>query len=171
MAELERTLSARGVAPLWRLLRLIASAMVFVLMTLTLVDVLGRYFLNAPLYGAYELTEVGMGVLVFAALPLVTAREQHVTVDLFDQLFSARRQRLRQIGVHLASAIVMSFIAWRVWLEGGKAAENNLTTAALFLPMAPLIFYMAAMAAITGVVMVALAWQYWRHHDHTEGRR
>ena len=38
---------------------------------LTCVDVVGRYFLNRPLTGAFELTEHAMGALVFSSLPLV----------------------------------------------------------------------------------------------------
>ena len=37
----------------------IAAVILFALMLLTCVDVVGRYFLNMPIYGGFELTEVG----------------------------------------------------------------------------------------------------------------
>jgi len=42
------------------------------MMVLTFVDVVGRYLLNRPLRGAFELTELGLVVLIFAGLPLVS---------------------------------------------------------------------------------------------------
>src|SRR5258707_10984481 len=61
-----------------------AAAVMLFLMLLTCVDVVGRYFLNKPLTGGFELTEVLLASLIFAGLPLVTLRGDHITVDLFD---------------------------------------------------------------------------------------
>lgn len=48
------------------------------IMFLMLIDVTGRYLFNAPLPGAAEIIELAMGVCVFAALPLVTASNEHI---------------------------------------------------------------------------------------------
>ena len=53
---------------------------------MTCIDVVGRYFLNSPLDGATELTQLMMGLIVFAILPTVCYREEHVSVDLLDLL-------------------------------------------------------------------------------------
>src|SRR6266852_5508558 len=66
------------------LLGYVAAALMLSLMLLTCVDVVGRYFLNKPLTGGFELTEVLLASLIFAGLPLVTLRGDHITVDLFD---------------------------------------------------------------------------------------
>ena len=44
--------------------------MLFAMMALTFVDVIGRYVVNSPLLGAYELTEVLLALVVFGAVPL-----------------------------------------------------------------------------------------------------
>ena len=62
----------------------VAAALILCLMLLTCVDVVGRYFLNKPVTGGFELTEVLLAALIFAGLPLVTLRGDHITVDLFD---------------------------------------------------------------------------------------
>ena len=62
----------------------IAAALMFCLMLLTCVDVVGRYFFNKPVTGGFELTEMLLAALIFAGLPLVTLRGDHITVDLFD---------------------------------------------------------------------------------------
>ena len=85
-----------GPLGLWagRLLGVVAAIDLFAMMMLTFIDVTGRKLTGTvafakPVYGAYEITELLMGVLIFSALPLVTAREGHVTIDIFDRLVPA----------------------------------------------------------------------------------
>ena len=73
-----------------RLFGAIASLALLGMVLLTCVDVIGRYVLNRPITGAFELDEMSMGALVFASLPLVSLRRQHVTVDLLDWVLPAR---------------------------------------------------------------------------------
>ena len=61
-----------------------SSLVLFALMVMTCIDVIGRYFFNSPLDGATELTQLMMGLIVFAILPTVCYREEHVSVDLLD---------------------------------------------------------------------------------------
>nr|WP_321443732.1 TRAP transporter small permease [uncultured Cohaesibacter sp.] len=60
----------------------IAALLVTGLVLVTCVDVVGRYAFNAPLSGAFELTQVCLAALVFVALPLTTLHGGHVEVDL-----------------------------------------------------------------------------------------
>jgi TRAP-type C4-dicarboxylate transport system permease small subunit len=128
-------------------------------MIITVLDVLGRYFLNAPLIGAFELTKVFMGMMTFAALPLVSAYERHITVGLFDPLLdrTRRRQAARLCLVNLIGAIFMGFMAWRIWLLALDLSGSGLTTPSLLIPMAPFAFYMAAMAVLTMFALIAVA--------------
>ncbi len=61
-----------------------AALVLFGLMALTCADVVGRYFLGMPISGAFEMTEMLLASLIFAGLPLVTLRNDHITVDLLD---------------------------------------------------------------------------------------
>src|SRR4029077_1450758 len=67
-------------------LGVIAAVLLFGLMVLTCVDVVGRYFLNRPVYGAFEITEMLLAALIFLGLPLVTLRNEHVNVDVLDPI-------------------------------------------------------------------------------------
>jgi hypothetical protein len=66
---------------LWidRVLGLVAAALLFGLMMLTAVDVVSRYIFNWPLRGAFELTELGLLVLIFAGLPLASRRGELIS--------------------------------------------------------------------------------------------
>src|SRR5690625_3627836 len=66
------------------LLELLAAVALFLLMCLTCIDVVGRYFFSRPLIGATELTEIGLSFVIFAAMPVITWRGGHIVVDLID---------------------------------------------------------------------------------------
>ena len=69
---------------LHRILGGLAATLLFLLMLLTLIDVVGRYGFNAPVNGSYEITELLLAAIIFSALPLVSAKDAHITVDLID---------------------------------------------------------------------------------------
>ena len=59
-----------------KLLGLISAVVLFLMMIITTVDVFGRYVLNKPLPGGFEMTEMALAVLIYAALPLVSMRRE-----------------------------------------------------------------------------------------------
>src|SRR5688500_7383459 len=118
-------------------LALVAGSVLFVMMVITFIDVFGRKFLNMPLYGGYEITEFLMGTLIFSALPLVTAREDHVTIDVLDQIVPPRWQRWQRVVVTAISAFVLAYIAWRLWLLSFELLKHNEVTMTLHIPHGP----------------------------------
>lgn len=71
------------------------------------VDVCGRYFLNKPLQGAYELVEQGMGVLGGFAIMYAAVKQGHVAIDLVPRRFSRRTQMIMQS--------TFSFLGFGTW--------------------------------------------------------
>lgn len=124
-ALLERTLGAG------------AALILFSLILITCVDVVGRYFFSAPLSGAFELTEILLAALVFAALPLTTERVEHVEVDLLGAVFGDRGNRLMVAFAGLFSAALLATFSWRLASHAYKAALDGSMTNALGIPLAP----------------------------------
>ena len=136
-----------------------AAALMLVAMTLlTTVDVVGRYFLNRPLTGAFELTELAMGALVFLSLPLVTLRREHVTVDLLEGAVPRAWRHAQKALLDLTAAACLAVIAWQLWLKAGHMAGAGETTATLQIAVYPLVYVMAALASVTVAVMLVMAW-------------
>lgn len=48
----------------------------------TVVDVVGRYFLNAPIPGSDEMVSFGLALTIFAGLPLITHSREHISLSL-----------------------------------------------------------------------------------------
>ncbi len=123
-----------------------------ILAGLTVVDVVGRYWFNAPISGAFEITQMVLGALIFAALPLTTISGEHIEVDMAYGLSPPLvKSAMRIIGAGLA-AIVLWVIAWRLGAHAIRLVTDGSVTNALSIPLAPFGWFAAASAALSGVL-------------------
>jgi TRAP-type transport system small permease protein len=129
-----------------------AAVILFVLMLITFADVVARYLFNFPIRGAFEITELMLLVLIFAGLPLVSHADEHVTMDFIDHMLPEPVLRALERAVHALCATVLFFLAWLIWLKAGKIAAYGDTTEVLRVLVAPFVYFMTAMIALTSVV-------------------
>lgn len=132
------------------------------MMLLTFVDVTGRKFFAAPVYGAYEVTEFMMGVLIFSALPLVTAREGHVTIDVFDHFIAPAIGRWQRVLVNLVSTVVLAFLGWRLWILSASHLRTNEVTMTLHIPHGPFSRAFAVLALLAAVAALVITLEHLR---------
>jgi len=147
------------VNPVWErradaVLGIAASALLFGMMVLTFFDVVGRYLLNRPIRGAFEVTELGLLVLIFAGLPLVSHADEHVTMDFIDRILPQRIARVWIRVVHAICAAIMFFLAWQVWIKANRIASYSDTTDVLRITIGPFVYFMSLMIGLTGLVHV-----------------
>ena len=135
-------------------LGIVASALLFSMMVLTFFDVVGRYLLNKPIRGAFEITELGLLVLIFAGLPLVSHADEHVTMDFIDRILPDRIARFWVRAMHAICAAIMFFLTWQVWVKANKIGGYGDTTDVLRIPIGPFVYFMALMIGLTGIVHV-----------------
>lgn len=138
----------------YRALVAIAALLIALLIGVTCVDVIGRYILNRPFGGAYELTQMLLAALVFVALPLTTADGGHVEVDLALHVLPTRLQHLLGRLAELISAFALAYFAWRLALIGSTHLHEGTRSASLALPMAPLAFLAAASCALSAMILL-----------------
>ena len=129
-----------------------ASAILLTMMLLTFVDVVARYLFNFPLRGGFEVTELMLLVLIFAGLPLVSHADEHVTMDFIDRMLPPRGTALVVRAVHLLCAALFFFLTWQVFLKARTIGGYGDTTDVLKILVAPFVYFMAAMIALTGMV-------------------
>jgi TRAP-type transport system small permease protein len=135
---------------------LLCASALFAIMALTFFDVGGRKLLSQSIPGSLELTELLMVVVIFAGMPLVSSRGEHVVFDSLDSVWPAWFLKLQHVLVHLLCAALMVGLAYVMWNTGLQFAENGETTAQLKFSKAPFIFGMAVLCAITGLVHLGL---------------
>ncbi len=136
-------------------LGVLAASVLFTMMLLTIVDVVGRYLIGRPVPGAFEVTQVLMAVLIFTALPLVSARQEHVEIALFERVLPACVAAWRNAAVHLLGTAVAALVAWRLWLQAERLADFGDRFAFVPLSKAAVAYPLSALAAITAVVFAA----------------
>ncbi len=131
-----------------------SAATLIAMMLITVADVVLRYLFAAPIRGAFELTELGLLVLIFAGLPLVSRANEHVTMDFIDRVLPPRARMLVVRIVHVFTAGIMLVLAWMMWLKAGKIAAYADTSQSLGIPLAPFVYFMAIMIATAGAIHV-----------------
>lgn len=143
------------------LLVLLLSAMV----ALTFVDVLGRRLFNTPVFGAHDMTEHLMALIIFAGLPLLTARRGHLSVDLFDRWLLQPHWRLWHKTVDVLIAAVLGLIAWEYALAISEAQDINEVSPALGIPRAWMYAFIALTTTLSALLALITATPQAEHHE------
>lgn len=142
----------------------LAGSALFGIMALTLVDVGGRKLASTSVPGSLELTELLMVVVIFAGLPLVSLRGEHVVFDSLDPLLERSIRRAQALVVDLMIAALLAGMAWLMGDKARQMAGYGDTTAQLHIPQAPFVALMAALLALTALVHLLLAFVPTAHH-------
>jgi len=135
-----------------RLLSRIASIALALLMLLTVADVFGRYLLNTPLSGTFELTEMSMVLIVFLALGLAQHHGEHISLDLAYNYFPSWLKKGTDMIVDLVNLAVVALITWQLYRYSIRMSDGNYTTAVLQIPIHPFV-----LVAVVGAATYALA--------------
>ena len=138
---------------------LLSGIALFAIMALTFFDVLGRKFLSESIPGSLELTELLMVVVIFAGLPLVSARGEHVEFDSLDALLPPRVRKVQAVCVHLLCAALLHGHGGLMLKTGGAFHDTGETTAQLGILKAPFIHAMGVLSALAGIVHLLRAWR------------
>ena len=152
-----------------RVFKLIEAVLIlslFAMVALTFADVVGRRFFNAPIYGAHDLTEHLMAIIVFSGLPLLTAARGHLCVDLLDNWLLRDSMRWWHFMIQLFVAAALGMIGYQFIIAAKDAADILEVSHELLIPRAYM-YYLFAIGAFAGALASLLPAR--RHEDvHTE---
>lgn len=138
-----------GAAPV-----LLAVTALFTMMVMTFFDVVLRSALNTPIEAATELTRILMAVVVFSALPVISGRAGHITVDVLDWAFSRAAARWRDAVVHLLSGAMLWWPAERVTVLAERARSYGDVTEYLGIPQFLIAWFIAVFTFLTALVLI-----------------
>lgn len=131
---------------------------------LTVTDVVMRYFFNNAIFGAAEVTNALLAVLVGAGLIVVAALRIHICVDLFDgplrRLFPSGYRRWIFVWEVLGTAALAALLVRHAWHTIGF---GELTSVLEF----PIGWVYAAVAALVVAALVLLlsGWRVPTEHE------
>jgi TRAP-type C4-dicarboxylate transport system permease small subunit len=121
------------------------------MMLLTVADVTLRAVLNTPIRGTYELIELLLTCTFFAALPAVFLRQEHIIVDVVDNLAPCWVPVLKRVAEVLA-VVILAVMVWQAWIAAADTLVFNDVTADLGLPK-----LLHWTALLTGLIVSGLA--------------
>jgi TRAP-type C4-dicarboxylate transport system permease small subunit len=133
-----------------------AAVVLFALMTLTCVDVIGRYFFSKPIVGGFEITEMALAAMIFLGLPLVTLRNEHITVDVLDPITPDWVFRIQHVVACAIGMLSTGYLSWRLWVRATRLYEAGETTAQLKFKLGYLAYGMSILMALTAVALLVL---------------
>jgi TRAP-type C4-dicarboxylate transport system permease small subunit len=137
-----------------RVLVTTAAVSLFALMAFTFADVVLRYLFARPVRGGLEVVELLMVAMIFSGLPLVSRRDEHVTIDTVESHFpGAVKAALRRV-MHAVAAAGSPAQAWLMVRKATTLAEFGDRRSFLGADRAVRLL-MAALLAVTALVHLA----------------
>lgn len=126
---------------------------------ITVIDVVGRYFLSAPLTGAGETIEIMLALMITAAVPVISRRNRHISISLIDGLMSASVLTWWKRGVSFLSMIACALIAWGVLQQADQLLLTREHTQVLSLPIWPTAIVVALFWVIAAIAYALNVWR------------
>ena len=124
------------------------------MMLLTVTDVVGRRAFNQPVYGAYEISEFMLVIVVFFSIVHCEFLKGHVTIDLVVSRFRQRTQDIIDTIMYLIFLVTSCLLIWRLWLYGTAVLRNNIVSGVLEIPVYPFVFVAALGCVLLSVVVL-----------------
>jgi len=137
-----------------RFILVVGALLLAATLALTVVDVFGRYILNAPVNGKTELTRFLMAGLIACALPVITVRSEHITVDLFDSFYSPRIAALRDLIVDaICAGTLLVLVDWLIF-RSERLLNRGYTSDFLELPLYPVAYFITLMFFVSAIALI-----------------
>lgn len=116
---------------------LIGGLLFIGLVAMSIVSIVGRKLIAAPIPGDIEILQMGTAVASAALLPYCEMMAGHLRVDFFTARVSPRTRRLLDAFSHFLLAIVAALIAWRTGVGANALRLVGETSMMLSWPVWP----------------------------------
>lgn len=124
---------------------------------MTCISIIGRGLVPiglGPIQGDFEWVEFGVGLAIFAFLPLCHLERSHAVVDLFESAFPQKMNLILGILSDLLMLVISIIISWRLWLGMLDMKSYGETTFILQYQVWP--FYAACFVGTLAFVLIAI---------------
>lgn len=135
------------VFPVTRVVGGIGVGFLVLLMLVTLIDVFGRRFLNAPLRGSRELSELIFCFVTFLPLAYCAIKDGHIELDILVNRFPKRLRNSIGTVIIFCTTAMLSVMTWQLVVYGMRMQRMNQETAILGITTYPFL-YLAALGSL-----------------------
>lgn len=137
-----------------KILNYIAAALLSLMMLLTAADVCLRYFFNAPITGAFEITEFLMVVTMTFALAYAVVQKDHISIDLLTSRLSPKTNTVLKAAATVIAIGFLAIITWRTILHAGYTHQSGYVSQSLYIPNFPFVYAAAFGFGIFCLMMI-----------------
>ena len=96
----------------------VAGAALLAMVLVTVVDVVGRYFLGKPVTSGHALVQSLVFIVVFLGLPLLSSIRGYMQVELLDEALPATLARIREWLIDAAAAACLAAFGLQFLWQG-----------------------------------------------------
>jgi len=118
----------RFVERLATILAVLGGIILIGLALLVSASILGRWFVNREITGAFEIVQVGVAVAAFLFLPICQLHNHNIIVDSFTTRLSPRARAGLDAFWALAYAAIALGLAWRLSLGAAETIGSRMVT-------------------------------------------
>jgi TRAP-type C4-dicarboxylate transport system permease small subunit len=140
------------VTRLSRVLDQIAGWSLVAMMSLTVADVILRFF-RRPILGTYEIVGLMGAVVIAFAMPHTTLQRGHVAVEIVVSSLSTSTRAIVSLVTRILSIILFALIAWECFCYGNDLKAAGEVSMTLRLPFYPILYGIAFAAAVVCLVI------------------
>lgn len=131
---------------------LLSAISIFAMLVLVVANVIGRYTFNAPITGAFEITESLLVVIIMLGLALTQYHDGHIRVTILTRRMPHQWARLAKIGTLLLGAVFFAWCAYASWKFAYESYSfNEQEWGTITFPLYPFKF-----VVFLGVVLLAV---------------
>lgn len=130
---------------------------IFILLALTVCDVLGRFIFNRPIPGTYELAKILFALSVFFSFSVSQYRGENLGITILYDRFPVRVRGILDVISAILSIVMFSVAFTQTIKYAARMKAANSITSVLRWPMYPWI-YLASIGIL--ILVIALLWDF-----------
>ena len=134
-------------------LAFVSGLILIAIIGLTFCDVILRYLFSAPIFGARDVLEMGMVVVISLSFPFSWRIGGHIVVDLLPDYDNPALTILRDVVVRLIGIFLFVVLAWQSWIRADDAVLFNEATNMIEIPFSPFFIVLAVGSAFQVIVL------------------
>jgi TRAP-type C4-dicarboxylate transport system permease small subunit len=132
----------------------LGSIAVLFLMSIATVNVVLRFFFNAPYRGAYELVGFSGAIVIAFALGYTQKRKDHIVVDILTEKFPKHINRVLDGINYFITMIFFAIVSWQVFVWGMKVSKSGEVSETIKIVFHPFIYCVSLGFAIFSFTLI-----------------
>lgn len=135
-------------------LNTVAGGSLILLMTLTIADIILRFFKN-PIVGTYELVAYAGAVAIGFSIPYTSWARGHIYVDFFIGKLPMTGRRVFHVATRLLGMVLFSIISWNLIKMGRDLQVSGEVSLTLQFPFFYIVYGLGGVCLIQIFVLLA----------------